>query len=222
MTLIPLYISFITRQTNVYLQKTSKVKRKEHAQMVRGNILKVTRRLLMSQGYNKTTIRQIIKECDIKIGTVYHYFKNKEEIFLNVVLSLVDRVAIIVDTSIDKTDISHRMAKELKMHIEIILDDEKSRELYLVAYQSPLISKIILEKRIERLNVLFADKKKKYTKPELIAFSLYFKGILQALAVERHNSSKEEIEKYVPIIIQDVLGIYKFSKAEITRTMEKI
>lgn len=198
------------------------MKRQEHKLTVRTKILKVARRLLLEQGYNKTTIRQIVKECDIKIGTVYHYFKNKEEIFLNVVLSLVDRVAVIVDDSIDENDVALRMAKEFKMHIDIILDDEKSRELYLVAYQSPTISELILKKRVERLKVLFSRQDQRFRRPEYISSSLYFKGILQAIAVERHNSTKEEMEKYIPIIIKDVLGIYKFSESEIEKTMKKL
>ncbi len=189
---------------------------------VKTKILKASRRLLLEQGYNKTTIRQIIKECDIKIGTVYHYFKNKEDILLNIVLTLVDRVAIKVDESIDEKDVAYRMAKELKMHIDIIMDDEKSRELYLVAYQSPSISKLILKKRIERLEVLFAQRESIDRREEYISCSLYFKGILQALAVERTNSTKEEMEKYIPTIINDVLGIYKFNEEEIKKTMKRL
>lgn len=212
---------FYARKRN-YICKKNSLKRQEHKLTVRTKILKVARRLLLEQGYNKTTIRQIVKECDIKIGTVYHYFKNKEEIFLNVVLSLVDRVAVIVDDSIDENDVALRMAKEFKMHIDIILDDEKSRELYLVAYQSPTISELILKKRVERLKVLFSRQDQRFRRPEYISSSLYFKGILQAIAVERHNSTKEEMEKYIPIIIKDVLGIYKFSESEIEKTMKKL
>ncbi|MEJ8553375.1 TetR/AcrR family transcriptional regulator [Tepidibacter sp. Z1-5] len=37
--------------------------------------------LFRTQGYNKTTIKQIVEATGMQVGSIYHFFKNKEEIF---------------------------------------------------------------------------------------------------------------------------------------------
>lgn len=38
------------------------------------------REILIFKGYNSLNIRDLVKECDIAIGTFYNYYKNKDEI----------------------------------------------------------------------------------------------------------------------------------------------
>lgn len=37
--------------------------------------------LACGQGYDRTTIKDIAKHCDVTVGVIYHYFTNKEELF---------------------------------------------------------------------------------------------------------------------------------------------
>lgn len=53
---------------------------KEHAER-RNEILDTAQRLFNSKGYEKTHINDIVNEIGIAKGTVYYYFKTKEEIF---------------------------------------------------------------------------------------------------------------------------------------------
>ena len=46
--------------------------------------------LFQSQGYNRTTMQDIMQELDIAKGTIYHYFKSKDELLEAVVEELVD------------------------------------------------------------------------------------------------------------------------------------
>jgi AcrR family transcriptional regulator len=45
------------------------------------DILESARKLLVEQGLQATSVNRIAKECELGIGTIYFYFKNKEEIF---------------------------------------------------------------------------------------------------------------------------------------------
>ena len=58
--------------------------RTEKSNHIKNKIIEIARRLFVNQGYQKTTIRQIIEETGINIGTLYHYFRDKEDIFLRV------------------------------------------------------------------------------------------------------------------------------------------
>ncbi len=37
--------------------------------------------LACRNGYERTTIKQIAKQCDVTVGVIYHYFASKEELF---------------------------------------------------------------------------------------------------------------------------------------------
>jgi len=53
-------------------------------------ILNAARRRFETFGYRRTSIAEIARDAGIAVGTVYRYFKSKEEIFLQVVRDLND------------------------------------------------------------------------------------------------------------------------------------
>jgi len=58
------------------------VERRERERMQRKkDILDAARTLLFRQGIQATSVNAIAKESELSIGTIYFYFKNKEEIF---------------------------------------------------------------------------------------------------------------------------------------------
>jgi len=46
----------------------------------REEILQAGCRLFLAKGYENTTMRDVMRELDIAKGTIYHYFKSKEEL----------------------------------------------------------------------------------------------------------------------------------------------
>lgn len=53
---------------------------------VKQQLLAVANRMITEEGYEKLSVRAIAKECNIATGTIYNYFKNKEELFVGVIL----------------------------------------------------------------------------------------------------------------------------------------
>jgi AcrR family transcriptional regulator len=49
-------------------------------QVSRGRLLGSARKLFARQGYEATTMQQIVREADTSIGNAYFYFRNKEEL----------------------------------------------------------------------------------------------------------------------------------------------
>jgi AcrR family transcriptional regulator len=76
---------------------------------VKKKILDVSRDLFISQGYKETTTRQIIQKAEILNGSLYHFFKNKEDIFKH----------IIVDVNNEVIELSKSLAE--KYHDPILL-----------------------------------------------------------------------------------------------------
>jgi len=53
-------------------------------------IIETARHLFQSKGYDKVTMQDIMDSLDIAKGTIYHYFKSKEELLEAVIESIVE------------------------------------------------------------------------------------------------------------------------------------
>ena len=52
-------------------------------------VLKAARHLFLARGYDKTTMQSVVDYLGIAKGTIYHYFKFKEELLEAVVEDIV-------------------------------------------------------------------------------------------------------------------------------------
>jgi len=56
----------------------------------RAEIVKAARHLFQTKGYDKTTIQDVMDHLGIAKGTIYHYFKSKEELLEAIIENIVD------------------------------------------------------------------------------------------------------------------------------------
>ncbi len=54
-------------------------------------ILNAARRAFLSDGYDKSSLRRIAKEVGITVGNLYHYFKNKDDLYMTVFLEFNEK-----------------------------------------------------------------------------------------------------------------------------------
>ncbi|MBC7341793.1 MAG: TetR/AcrR family transcriptional regulator [Clostridia bacterium] len=62
------------------------------AAQTQSKILKAAKEVLLASGYKNTTIALISKKAKVGYGTVYNYFGNKENLFMQVVYSLLEEL----------------------------------------------------------------------------------------------------------------------------------
>ena len=65
-------------------------------------ILSIADHLFLENGYERTNMRQIAAECNIAIGTLYNYYKNKREIFEAVYKSALDNTHQEIDKILER------------------------------------------------------------------------------------------------------------------------
>lgn len=68
-------------------------------------VLQTTLELITKQGIRATSLSQIIKESGVANGTVYHHFKNKEEIITELYLMLSQDFGTVIMRNIPENDI---------------------------------------------------------------------------------------------------------------------
>ena len=66
------------------MQQVSRKKREYQAR--RSEILGVAERLFASKGFHNTTMAEIAQESEFAIGTLYQFFKNKEDLYYTMVI----------------------------------------------------------------------------------------------------------------------------------------
>lgn len=76
-----------------------KERKRLEKQMRKNQILDAARKLLFSEGIEKISINRISKEAELGVGTIYFYYKNKEDIFialqqegLSVLFNIVEQI----------------------------------------------------------------------------------------------------------------------------------
>ncbi|MBM2813559.1 MAG: transcriptional regulator [Ignavibacteria bacterium] len=65
-------------------------RREREKEQRRQQIMDAGEKVFLAHGINMTTMEQISNECEISRGTIYLYFKNKEEIFQTIVIKALD------------------------------------------------------------------------------------------------------------------------------------
>ncbi|KHF41426.1 TetR/AcrR family transcriptional regulator [Halalkalibacter okhensis] len=94
-------------------QKLNMKKRRE-------SILEVATGLFATEGYEGTTIKKVSEAANISYGSVFTYFKDKEELFRTVVLEPLNEFSdVLFDFNPDAEDPTKELEKMIKTHIHI-------------------------------------------------------------------------------------------------------
>jgi AcrR family transcriptional regulator len=201
--------------------------RSEKSRDLKKTIIDVTRELFLIQGYKKTTIRQIIEKAGIKTGSLYHFFKDKEDIFLHIVretyfdfIKYSDSITDAKDNSVLKYCITR--ALELKA----VEKYKKIAELYLEAYSSWRITKMVLPINIERNRLFFEKYNKDFKEDDYLNITLALRGMRLICFSERVNCGKINFDTKCPFLLSAALKMFNVPQKEanniIKQTMEII
>jgi len=71
----------------------------------KNEILDIAQELFLTQGYEKTSVENIIKKVGIAKGTFYYYFKSKEDLMNTLVKRMTNQILIEVKKITERTDL---------------------------------------------------------------------------------------------------------------------
>ena len=124
---------------------------------VMSNITDVARQLFLAQGYKATTTRQIIEKAGITTGTLYHFFRTKEDILLQITNETYNEAMKAVDAIVgEKGDSLLHYVLLYIMEMKAVSKYAPIAEIYHQAYSSWHITNFMLPLHIKRNKTLFA------------------------------------------------------------------
>ncbi len=103
-------------------------RRKREKQNRKNAILKAARRLFFDNGFRPVTVESIAKKAELSKGSIYLYFKSKEEIYTQILLSDIDKFhEYFKDLHQNTASASEAITKFAMIYVDLFLND---RELF--------------------------------------------------------------------------------------------
>ena len=128
-------------------------------------IIKEASKLFISQGYTKTTIRQIAEICNLGRGHLYYYFKKKEDIVLFLYKDLIEKIySYISKSSNESLDPLLSYAITQYIYIKVIATNQPLFRMYIEASEIDSVRKEylktledILKANLKNINYKFSN-----------------------------------------------------------------
>ncbi len=138
------------------------------------NILKISTKLFLDQGYDNTTIRQIAEASGIGRGHLYYYFRKKEDILIHIFKQILNKIYNdVIESSDDKTEVLLSYAMIQCIFTYTLVFNEKLFRIYLQG------SKIeIVRRAAQNILVELCKKKSKSMKYDIKEKDIYFSIII--------------------------------------------
>ena len=191
----------------------------EHSRQVKSKILNSAKKLLMRNGYKKTTIRQIERDSGVLIGSIYHFFKNKDNIFEEMIAKLIERSQKKIEESCAGESSAFVYAAMIEVELCKMENDEIARDIYFSCYTSKTIFADIVRQSSELIQKLFRDTN--FSQEQFKQISLFIGGSVYACISELYITTATA-KSNRRALIRHVLKIFKVPNEEIESILEKI
>lgn len=190
---------------------------------VRETILSSSKKLFLEKGYEKTTIREIISCSGVLSGSIYHFFKNKEDIFKSLVLELFDEYEQrVIKHFGDIKEPKFLYILIIAIELKSIEKNERIRELYYEAYTSDSIFERIVDQDSKKLREVFRIHNPEYDLSDYYNANLMIKGSMRSCIVDCKKDSKNSNNKRNNILFSMILGLMNVSVDEIDTIVKNI
>lgn len=109
--------------------ETEKISRKEREYLAhREEILSAAEKVFAAKGFFPTTMSDIAREAEFGTGTLYKYFKSKEELYFTLIDEKVEEINRLVKDELSrKTSAVERIKKVLELQFEFF---ERNRDFF--------------------------------------------------------------------------------------------
>lgn len=179
---------------------------------IRHTILKAAREEFLDKGFKDTSMRTIAEKAEVSLSNIYNYFKNKDEIFREVLSEVLEAFDRSIEEHNSAESISIKIfhsEKHQRSHVDLFLNLSKDykKELLLLFFKSSGSSlEHFKEELIERYTTTGMEyiqlMKEKY--PELNAnISSFFIHTISAwnvggiMELIMHDLDDEQLEQYI-------------------------
>jgi AcrR family transcriptional regulator len=163
--------------------------REANREVVRESIIKISRRLFLEQGYENTTVRQVLKKARLSTGSMYHFFKNKEEILLYSLKDALLEISSLTDSIAAKhQEPMLRYALGVALGISEVSNYRHLFNFYNAIYKYESAENFMISLKVTRMKNLLHDMNLHFTDSEIHSRVLAIHGATRALLLAKLNN----------------------------------
>lgn len=188
---------------------------------VRQRILSAAKELFVQQGYKKTTIRQIVEKSGVLTGSIYYFFKNKEDIFQSLVMELFLQCTNLIAKNFAGESLAFRYAALCLVEFEAVAMNKLVRETYYEGYTAPKIFERITEHLTNMTGSIFGAELA-LSRDEVFLRSLLIKGAMRSYVVQYDFGRSINRQDYAMLVIDTALQLLGVSQAERKKTLQQL
>lgn len=186
------------------------------------HILATTARLLLAQGYRKTTVRQIASEAGVSVSSVQNFFNNKEGILIELTQLMFESQFGAAEKSLQPNlPPVYTYAVETAIQLVLIEQNEQLREIYTVAYTLPNTAEFIYRKTALKLQDTFGNRFPNYTENDFYLMEIGSAGLMRnymAVPCNDNFTLEHKIERF----LSSALRIYRVGEEELEQVLAYI
>jgi AcrR family transcriptional regulator len=186
----------------------------------KARILRAAKKLFSEDGYDKTTMQDIVREAKTSIGNAYFYFANKEDLLTSLLEEAVRATWARADDVIASVEPgAARIAVAVYANIMSFLTSDKDLARIAVTGE-PGVVRHIVEMHWERLDALFAANFPERSEKELL-MSAAAVGGANRMAIELFLTGKVDIppRELADFLVRWHLRAFNLPEPEIARVL---
>ena len=155
---------------------------KADSDAVRNKIIKISRNLFLEQGYENTTVRQVLKKAGLSTGSLYHFFRNKEEILLVSLKDALLEISSLTDgIAVKYHEPTLRFALGIAVGISEVFKYKRLFNFYHAVYKNETAENFMISLKVARMKNLLRDLNLHCTESQVQAHVLAIHGATRAL-----------------------------------------
>lgn len=131
------------------INKKTRIPQQERSRETKQNILKAGMQLFSEKGFYKTNSKEIAREAGVSIGSFYLYFKNKKDLFKELLLDYHRKIHSVLENIEIENFIKAGGKKEFLLYlINKLIESHEiypqfHQELHVMAQSDPEVSQVI-------------------------------------------------------------------------------
>ncbi len=198
-------------------------RRQREREQRKNSILDAARKLLFENGINGTSINKIAKTAEIGVGTIYFYFENKEEIFVELQMEGIHILNSMLEEAFDSSsDCEVKLKKIAEAYLQFSREQKDYFDMINYFLSSPeIVFAPSLKDQVDKygkqgvgyLVRAIQDgvdkgqfKKMDSPKPHAIMFWAILHGLVQFRKLKNTILEGEEIDTILEFALNDFIG----------------
>ena len=194
----------------------------QHIEDVRRRVLNSTKNLLVKDGYKRTTIRIIVEESGVLIGSIYYIFKNKEDIFQSLILEMVQNGIAKIEERCPGASPIYLYAAVCESELKVMEKAPIIRDVYTEGYESKQVFEHMVGQYAMLAHHIFDGTPYAATEEEYYERSLVLKGAMHACISELYFEEEHDPARSREKLLLLLMALYHVPKDEAADTIRRI